>query len=136
MVSSRRVVRMVSAGLLLWVSASQAQQTVDFGRREFERSCASCHGIDANGQGPMRHDLTRQPADLTTLTKRNGGVFPYLQLWETIDGRVAPLFSAHGAREMPVWGDVYLDDEQHTNGWLGRNRMAALLDYINRIQKP
>lgn len=135
MVLSRRVARILGLGVLLGVGASQAQQTVDFGRREFERSCASCHGIDANGLGPMRYYLTRQPPDLTTLTRRNGGVFPYLQLWETIDGRAAPLFGAHGAREMPVWGDVYLDDEQHTNGWFGRNRIAALLDYLERVQK-
>jgi mono/diheme cytochrome c family protein len=120
--------------LSLLGGAALAQGTVDFGQREFESSCASCHGVRANGDGVMRHLLKTAPPDLTLLSRRNGGVFPYQQLWETIDGRRAVTSGAHGARDMPIWGYVYLDDEQHTNGWLGRNRIAALLDYLDRIQ--
>jgi mono/diheme cytochrome c family protein len=120
--------------LALSGGASYAQGKLDFGQREFESSCASCHGASAKGDGALRHFLNVAPPDLTLLSRRSGGVFPYQQMWETIDGRNTVGPGAHGTRDMPVWGYVYLDDEQHTNGWLGRNRIAALLDYLNRIQ--
>jgi mono/diheme cytochrome c family protein len=121
--------------LLAWfTSVALAQGTVDFGKREFESRCASCHGVSGKGDGVMRHLLNNAPPDLTLLSRRSGGVFPYQQLWEVIDGRNSLGAGAHGVRDMPVWGYVYLDDEQHTNGWLGRNRIAALLDYLGRIQ--
>jgi mono/diheme cytochrome c family protein len=128
--------RCFGGGVLLALasSAALAQGTVDFGQREFESRCASCHGMAGKGDGVMRHLLNTMPPDLTLLSRRNRGVFPYQQLWETIDGRNTVGSGAHGARDMPVWGYVYLDDEQHTNGWLGRNRIAALLDYLDRIQ--
>jgi mono/diheme cytochrome c family protein len=124
----------VSVLLVIGGSPAWAQGMVDFGQREFESRCASCHGVSGKGDGVMRHHLNTQPPDLTLLRRNNRGVFPYQQLWETIDGRNTVGTGAHGTRDMPVWGYVYLDDEQHTNGWLGRNRIAALLDYLDRIQ--
>jgi mono/diheme cytochrome c family protein len=133
-----RVINFKSRGVFvllgLLANAALAQGTVDFGQREFASRCASCHGISGKGDGAMRHLLNTTPPDLTLLTRRSGGVFPYQQLWETIDGRNTVGSGAHGTRDMPVWGYVYSDDEQHTNGWLGRNRIAALLDYLDRIQ--
>lgn len=48
----------------------------DFGKTEFESSCASCHGIRGKGNGPLVPLLTRRPTDLTLLAKNNQGVFP------------------------------------------------------------
>ena len=35
--------------------------------------CASCHGTDAKGDGPMAKSLKVKPADLTRIAARNGG---------------------------------------------------------------
>jgi mono/diheme cytochrome c family protein len=35
--------------------------------------CASCHGADGKGDGPMAKSLKVKPADLTRIAARNGG---------------------------------------------------------------
>jgi hypothetical protein len=49
--------------------------------------------------------MTRKPADLTQIAKRNGGVFPAEQVALIIDGR-RPV-KGHGGGDMPVWGDAF-----------------------------
>lgn len=74
------------------------------GEALFLRHCATCHGIDANGMGPMAPVLLIQPTDLTRLAARNAGVFPTERVVKRIDGR-DPLVS-HGS-PMPVFGDFF-----------------------------
>jgi mono/diheme cytochrome c family protein len=122
-------------GVLLSSTISLAQTSVDFGRNEFMASCASCHGITAKGDGGMRPHLTKPPTDLTRLARDNGGVFPSQRIWEVIDGRVYAVIGSHGAREMPVWGYVYRAEDTQPADLHARNRIAALLDYLARIQE-
>ena len=75
------------------------------GAVEFRISCAACHGEHARGDGPMAELLKVKPADLTQLAKHNHGAFPFLKVFETIDGRAA--VKAHGSRAMPIWGDRF-----------------------------
>jgi mono/diheme cytochrome c family protein len=79
-------------------------QRVDPGEIEFLSSCAPCHGAEGKGNGPMGAALKAIPPDLTVLAKNNGGVFPFSNVYEVIDGRKA--VAAHGTREMPAWGRV------------------------------
>lgn len=110
----------------------------DFGKREFESNCASCHGTSGKGNGPITDLLKKSPPDLTTLAKRNGGVFPMARLYEVIDGSGVP---AHGTRDMPVWGrdyriqaaEYYMDAPYDPEAYV-RARILALLEYINRLQ--
>lgn len=121
----------------LLASACQAQGKPDFGRQEYATSCANCHGPLGKGDGVLARHLVKAPTDLTTLSRRNGGVFPNQRVWETIDGRTATEIGPHGTREMPIWGLVYRsEDSQHQPDWYARNRMASLLDYLARIQTP
>jgi mono/diheme cytochrome c family protein len=122
--------------LSLLGSVAQAQGRADFGKREFESSCASCHGASARGDGALNAYLVRPPSNLTTLAKRNGGVFPSQRVWDTIDGRTTVDIGPHGSREMPIWGNVYRTDNPQDAGWMARNRIASLLDYLARIQEP
>ena len=130
-----------ATALVAWVGPTGAQSPVirpDFGQREFEANCASCHGMDAKGNGPLVSFLTKSPPDLSMLARRNGGVFPMARLYDVIDGTGVP---AHGNRDMPVWGrdykvraaeyyaDMPYDPEAYT-----RARILALLEYINRLQ--
>lgn len=112
-----------------------AQGKYDFGKREYESSCASCHGEKGKGDGAMRGFLTKPPSDLTTLTKRNGGVFPTNRVYETIDGRTSVMIGSHGAREMPVWGNVFRSDDMQPRDWYARDRISSLVDYLARIQE-
>ena len=96
----------LSAGLLLAVSISSSAiaQNLSEGEALFERYCATCHGLDATGQGPMAPALTPQPTDLTRLQSANNGEFPILRVIRRRDGR-DPLVS-HGS-PMPVFGDFF-----------------------------
>ncbi|MDO9165615.1 MAG: cytochrome c [Rhodoferax sp.] len=125
--------------LTLLSSASLAQGRVDFGKQEFESSCASCHGVSGKGDGALFPYLVKPPSDLTTLSRRNGGVFPSKRVWDTIDGTVAAEIGAHGTREMPIWGQVYQDRAQQTPyepNWYAAHRMGSLIYYLARIQEP
>ena len=74
----------------------------DAGKAAYLSSCAACHGVDAKGGGFVSAVLKTPAPDLTTLAKRNDGVFPIAAVSEIIDGRM--LIAAHGNREMPIWG--------------------------------
>lgn len=71
------------------------------GERLFVNHCATCHGPEARGDGPMTPVLAVPPADLTGLSARNGGVFPIGRVIRRIDGTTEVL--AHGG-PMPVFG--------------------------------
>ena len=134
---------MASASLValtLFHGAASAQTArVDLGKREFESNCASCHGVNGKGGGYAVEWLRKSPTDLTTLSKRNAGVFPVSRMYEMIEGANVP---SHGARDMPVWGmdyriqageyyaDVPYDPEAYVRG-----RILALIEYINRLQE-
>lgn len=117
-------------------------QDVDAGTLEYLSSCATCHGIDGKGKGPLSPQLKVSPADLTVLAKRNNGVFPVNSVYEVIDGRQAVL--AHGPRDMPIWGNRYriIPIEQSLRRYSSidpeyviRSRLLAIIDYLNRIQE-
>ena len=76
----------------------------EMGKDLFRAYCATCHGVDGRGAGPMASELRRLPPSLTSYAVRNGGVFPGEQVRRIIDGR---LVGSHGTSEMPVWGDAF-----------------------------
>ncbi len=129
---------LLAAASMGYAGAAWAQGKVDFGKREFESKCASCHGKDAKGEGILKPYLARSAPDLTQAAKRNGGVFPLARLYETIEGSTVP---AHGSRDMPVWGRdyrveaaEYYRDVPYNEDPFVRVRILALLEYLNRIQ--
>jgi mono/diheme cytochrome c family protein len=129
----------VQAGILVCITlmggTAFAQGSVDFGKNEYQASCASCHGVSGKGDGAMKAYLTKPPTDLTRLARDNGGVFPHQRLWEVIDGRAYAVIGSHGAREMPVWGYVYRAEDTQPADLHARNRITSLLDYMARIQE-
>ena len=123
-------------------ASAQTVTGAELGRHEFETNCAICHGIDARGGGPMRPFLARVPADLTSLARRNGGVFPKDAVAELIDGRATVEPGPHGTREMPIWGNVYREQANHQmrgmpfpSEWSVRGRILALTDYLSTLQQ-
>jgi mono/diheme cytochrome c family protein len=123
-------------------ASAQTVTGAELGRHEFDMNCAICHGIDARGGGPMRPFLARVPADLTSLARRNGGVFPKDAVAELIDGRATAEPGPHGTREMPIWGNVYREQSDYQmrgmpfpSDWTVRGRILALTDYLSTLQQ-
>ena len=75
------------------------------GKEMFMSYCASCHGKDARGNGPAAASLKSLPADLTGLSKRNGGKYPADKVTSILRGQANLV--PHGDQEMPVWGPVF-----------------------------
>ncbi len=64
----------VSGAILLFQNPVWSQEhDSDLGKIEYQSKCASCHGSDAKGDGPLADQLKIGPADLTQLAKKNGG---------------------------------------------------------------
>lgn len=109
------------------------------GRIEYERACASCHGETAGGDGPVSTFLNVKVPDLTRISARNDGKYPFQDLIEMIDGRdSARQIGAHGI-SMPVWGDRFMAESGSGNeveneiNTLGR--VASLVYYLYGLQQ-
>ena len=130
-----RLVLMTSAASLGWpVSAQDAA----IGAAQYTTDCAVCHGTTGKGDGVMAKILTVKPANLTILAKNNGGEYPFLRVFQTIDGRTQ--VTGHGDRAMPIWGDVFEADSSLPPGTYGsetmvRARILELVYYIQSIQE-
>lgn len=116
------------------------------GTQEFLSSCASCHGMNGRGNGPMAKFLTVKPSDLTLLAKNNTGQYPdtqkggypFYRVFQVIDGRTQ--VAAHGDRTMPVWGRRYREEAEAYYGPMGaekeiRARILELVYYIQSLQR-
>jgi mono/diheme cytochrome c family protein len=97
----------------------------------YQAYCASCHGKDAKGDGPIAKSLKIPPSDLTRIAMRNGGTFPMARVEGIISGE-APLPGVHGSREMPVWGPIFSQVAWDMD--LGRVRINNLARYLREIQ--
>ncbi len=129
--------------------AAAAYAEDDIGKSEFLSSCASCHGADAKGKGPISEQLKTPPPDLTMLAKNNNGVFPTNSIYEILYG--SKTIPTHGTREMPIWGERfnpiinlphYVDPSywkmagpQQSPEVVVRMRILAVIDYLNRVQQ-
>ena len=102
------------------------------GLEMYRAYCADCHGEKGKGDGPVVPVLKVVPPDLTTLTKRNSGKFPYDRVYKTIDGSVAA--AAHGSREMPIWGPVFRDMGKGHKGE-AKLRMKNLASFVASLQE-
>jgi len=96
-----------------------AEERVESGRELYQKYCASCHGVNGRGETPTAKLFTAPPPDLTSIATRRGGWFPAFVVNEIVDGR----FAAHGAREMPVWGEI-----------LTAGQITLVTEYLSSIQ--
>ncbi|MCR9150573.1 MAG: cytochrome c [Rhodobacteraceae bacterium] len=106
------------------------------GRQLYLDACATCHGAEAAGNGPMTQILTLPVPDLTGLADRNGGVFPWLTTVHMIDGRTG--LHGHGGA-MPIFGalmrgDTVAADAPDGTPVMVSARVLALVDYLATIQ--
>jgi mono/diheme cytochrome c family protein len=105
------------------------------GEELFARFCASCHGEQAHGDGPVARSLNTVVPDLTKISARYGE-FPAMLVRDTIDGRGVDI-RAHGTRAMPVWGYEFWVEEggdvvaQNTV----REAIHKLVEYVQSLQR-
>ena len=109
------------------------------GQIEYQQACAACHGAEGKGDGPVAKYMTVPVPDLTQISARNNGVFPYQNLMEMIDGRNAGRQPGPHGTSMPVWGERFMIDSGHANpveneiNTLGR--ISSLVYYLYSIQE-
>ena len=123
--------------VLIFSATALAAQDTDQGRALFQTHCATCHGANAAGNGPLAGALILQPPNLTTLASENDGVFPMERVVNRIDG-TDPLVS-HGS-PMPVFGP-YFDGVANTGMKLPSGQpmmvsepIADLVGYLQSVQ--
>lgn len=119
------------------VHAPLHAQEAEEGRSIFMQHCATCHGLEADGKGPMAPVLLVQPKDLSRLSIDNKGEFPLMRVVMRIDGR-DPLVS-HGS-SMPVYGAFFQGDDVAMKTGAGQPVMmgrpiADLVAYLQEIQQ-
>lgn len=111
------------------VRAEQGAKKTAEGRKLFMQHCATCHGVNAKGDGPTARVLKKAPADLTKIEKVDGK-FPKLRVQRIIAGD--DTLESHGSREMPVWGSVL---RQKVGGAFAQLEIYNLTNYLESIQQ-
>ena len=81
--------------------------------------------------------LVFKPADLTQLSKKNNGEFPFWRIYRAIDGR--DIIRGHGTREMPLWGFVFQMEDRPQGSSVDedtvRGRIWQLVYFLESIQE-
>lgn len=119
----------------LAVAGCVAEEPVADGRAFFVANCASCHGAEGRGDGPLAAGFDPAPADLTRIAARHGGTFPLVEVMSVIDGY------ASGHRAMPDFGEQDLGptivvEIEEGIGTPVPSRLWALAGYLESIQRP
>ena len=134
---SAMLIRIGLIGSLVIVASVTNARNEERARADYTNYCASCHGVDGTGNGPMASELKAAPTNLTTITKENNGHFPYLKLRRVIDGSLSTgSIRGHGSAEMPVWGDIFRRQGSDISKWNdAQARIMNILDYLASIQQ-
>lgn len=107
------------------------QTAATSGKQMYLSYCASCHGVDGRGHGPVASSLKMLPADLTLLSRKNNGKFPDAHIDAIL--QYGPPIPSHGTAEMPVWGPI-LGKLDKANPEVKQIRISNLTQYLKSIQ--
>ena len=126
--------------LALSIPATAHTQNVEIGKDLYDQYCATCHGADGGGSGPLTEIMLEKPSDLRKLAQENpanSGEFPMLRVIHIIDGRTG--LRAHGG-PMPTYGAVFMAESVNEMGSMGavletRGRILSLAMYLESIQE-
>ena len=100
----------------------------------FQTHCASCHGASGRGDGKAAAALEFAPADLTRISERHKGKFPFDRVAEIVDGR--KVVKGHHRSRMPVWGDALLSKSEGYDHAKVKEQIRRLVHYLASIQEP
>lgn len=131
----RSLVALAALGLYASMAWS-ADYVAMSGEDLYQRFCASCHGAQGRGDGPVAASFKIEVPDLTLIARRANNAYPRDRVVRIIDGR--HIIGAHGSRTMPVWGEDLSrfevgnpDAERATRIVIDR-----IADYLRQLQKP
>ncbi len=132
----RSILGAVPLTMLAALSQPVLAQDVETGAELYQHYCATCHGLDATGHGPMAGVLVIQPTNLKALADADG-VFPTARVVARIDGR-DPLVS-HGS-PMPVYGPYFEGNDTAIKTPAGQpiltsKPIADLVEYLKSLQE-
>lgn len=120
---------------LVFGSSVDAQSA---GKTLYIENCVSCHGVTAQGNGPVASGLATKPADLTQIAARRGGVWPMLEVMSIIDGYSRNTLPR---QDMPVF-EKFLDNEMVEfdtgNGvnTLVPEKLVSIVNFLETLQDP
>lgn len=114
-------------------AAGARAKVLDEGRQDFQENSVACHGSDATGSGKLGERLIEPPKDLTEISSRNGGAYPFWKIFEIISGEKQ--VEGHETFQMPQYskrmrGDDFAPGYQPTHV-----RILSLTHYLESIQK-
>ena len=101
------------------------------GKEMYTSYCAVCHGTDGKGGGPAASALKTPPADLTLLSKSNGGKYPAMKVSSILRGTSE--LPAHGSQDTPVWGSLFRSVSGGHESEV-QQRVTNLTQYIETLQ--
>jgi mono/diheme cytochrome c family protein len=101
------------------------------GKGMFTSYCAVCHGTDGKGGGPAASALKTPPADLSLLSKNNGGKYPAMKVSSILRGTSD--LTAHGSKDMPVWGPLFRSMSGGHDSEV-QQRVSNLTNYVETLQ--
>jgi mono/diheme cytochrome c family protein len=114
-------------------STASARATIHEDAKDmYMHYCAACHGANGKGLGPSAEALRTPPSDLTTLSKRHDGRFPYEYVTSVL--RFGTRIVAHGSSDMPIWGPIFGSMENYNEAAV-RERIRKLCEYLASIQE-
>jgi mono/diheme cytochrome c family protein len=130
-VASAFVAVMWSVPFFAQAPRDEPQERAD-GNQLFKTWCASCHGLTAQGNGPLAPMMKAPVPDLTLIAGKNGGVFPSARVARIIDGRDVV---SHGDPEMPIWGTAFKSTRDGYSEASVRARIDAVVTFLESVQK-
>lgn len=124
--------------LILVLAASARTARAQLGIQDYQIYCADCHGLRGKGDGPSRLTIPMNPPpnDLTVMAKKNGGIFPFDEVVDSIDGRKN--IPSHARLQMPFWGTTLQKPGKEftpeSNAEVKR-RIEAMARYVESLQE-
>lgn len=103
---------------------------------DYAAYCSACHGAQGKGDGDAAMALSRKPSDLTTLSRRNKGVFPTTKVMAQVWGYAG----AKGRGVMPDFGPLLQGEMVPYDGGDGIEtptpiRLVGLAEYLKGLQQ-
>jgi hypothetical protein len=117
--------------LLVVLGAGTSAVGQSTGKHDFEHLCAPCHGSDGTGKG---RDLTEaNPPDLTDISLKNNGKFPFDNVYRMVDGR--EMLKSHERFAMPFWGTYLKEHGALESEAAVKQRITEIVRYVETLQK-
>jgi len=124
--------------LILLLATTARTAAAQSGIRDYQIYCADCHGLGGKGDGPSRLTIPMNPPpnDLTQMAKKNGGIFPFDEVVDSIDGRKN--IPSHARLQMPFWGTTLQKPGKEFTPESDaevKKRIESIARYVERLQQ-